>query len=195
MCVAEQRWSRCPWTFSYRPLCKGSPVSALILCIGVTLDSDFAPLCFLLSTFSPDVFHLCFSCHRDTMQNLNTGLQPLFPLYPDTPHGRLPHQDLHFKHTFFPGNEHVFLPDVTSPPPVDSQTFDSFSSFPVFAAAHPLLFSPVPKSTVPSWRPRPRATCNHTLEVINTAMLRPLLFHLHCPPTFIAWVFPARTKI
>lgn len=52
-----------------------------------------------------------------------------------------------------PRSEHTFLPNPTSPPWVDSQTSDSFSSFSDLGAAHHSCFSFIPKSTLPSWRP------------------------------------------
>lgn len=188
-------WSRSPWVFSYRPSCKGSPFSSLIQCIGVGLDPDFGPLCFRLFTSSPDVFCLCFSCHTAMMLNLGTGLRPLLPAlswhYPWGPPPPGPPLQTHF----FP-EMNTFSLQIPPPHlPLTPRTLTLFSSFSVFAAAHHLLFFFVPKSTLPSRRPRPHTVCNHTLEVINTAVLRPLLFYLHCPPTFTTWVFPARTKI
>lgn len=111
MFLTEQSW-RCPWTFSHKPFCKGSSISNLILCIVVGLDHDFGPPCFLLSTFSPEVFHPCFSCHPAMMLDPGTGFWPLFPLYLNT--GSSHYQDLHFKHTsssqkwtHFPSRSHL----------------------------------------------------------------------------------------
>lgn len=100
MSVTEERWSRCHWTFSYRPFYKGSSIFSLILCIGVWLGPDFGPLCFLLSTFSPDVFHLCFSCHAAMTLNLRhwalTSLPPLSWHYPRGPPPPRPALQTHF---------------------------------------------------------------------------------------------------
>lgn len=153
MSLTEQSRRRCPWTFSHKAFCKGS--SNLILCIGVGLDHDFDPPCLLLPIFSPEVFHPCFSCHP-TVMDLGTGFDISSPSI--STQGPITTKTCISNTLLVPRSEHTFLPDPTSPPWVDSQTSDSFSSFSDLGAAHHSCFSFIPKSTLPSWRPT-----NHTV--------------------------------
>lgn len=77
---------------------------------------------------------------------------------------------------------------------VDSQTSDSFSYFSILGAEHHWSFSFIPKSSLPPWRPRNHTVFNHTVKVINTAVLWSLLY-LHYSPASITGVLPPRTKI
>lgn len=98
-------------------------------------------------------------------------------------------------HFLFPKVNIFSFQDPTSPPCVDPQTSDSFSSFSALGAAHHSCFSFIAKSSLLSWRPRNHTVFNHTVAVINTGVPRPLLFYLHYSPTFITGVLLPRTKI
>lgn len=176
MSWTEQSWRRCPWTFSHKPFCKGSSISNLILHIGLGLDHDFGPPCFLLSSFYPKVFRPCFSCRPAMILDLGTGFALTSPSI--STQGSLTTKTCILNTLLVPRSEHIFLPDPTSPPCIDSQTSDSFSSFSVLSAVHHSCFSFISESTLPSWRSRNHTVFNHTVEVINTAVLRSLLFYL-----------------
>lgn len=90
-------------------------------------------------------------------------------------------------------SEHIFLPDPTSPPCWLTDLWFFFLLFYPWCRTSLKIFFHSQVLTSPR-RPRNHTVFNHTVKVINTAVLWSLLY-LYYSPASITGVLPPRTKI
>lgn len=107
---------------------------------GVQRAPSFGPLYLFPSTFSPDVF----------LPGSGLSAPPWRCSWHSPPHHMPRTCNSNIIYFFFLQEITHFPSRTTSPPPIDSHTFDSFFSFAPFAATCHLVFSLIPKSTLSS---------------------------------------------